>query len=238
MTKRRPADSAVAVAYLRVSTDRQELGPEVQRAAIEKWAAANGITVVSWHLDKGVSGATEPKDRPALVAALGAMREAAAGVLVVSKRDRLSRDVLASVTLERLVEKMGARIVAADGMGNGDTPEAELMRHMLGAFAQFERQLIGSRTASAVAVKRARGQWWGGKPPYGQRVASDGKTLEPHPEEQAVVTMVRELRARGARTSTILTAVNAAGHLSRAGKPFARTQIVNMAPPVADEAAQ
>jgi hypothetical protein len=32
--------------------------------------------------------------------------------------------------------------------------------------------------------------------------------------------------------------VNAAGHLSRAGKPFARTQIVNMAPPVADEAAQ
>lgn len=40
----RPGDPKRAVAYLRVSTDEQRLGPEAQRAAIAAWGAREGVT--------------------------------------------------------------------------------------------------------------------------------------------------------------------------------------------------
>ena len=59
----------MAVAYLRVSTEDQNLGPEAQRAAIERWAAGREVTVAVWFEDR-LSGATAVEDRPGLVAAL------------------------------------------------------------------------------------------------------------------------------------------------------------------------
>ena len=57
MTKRiRSGSSLVAVGYVRVSTDDQNLGPQAQRAAIESWAAREGVQVAAWHVDQGVSG--------------------------------------------------------------------------------------------------------------------------------------------------------------------------------------
>lgn len=90
---RRRGDLSKAVAYLRVSTTDQHLGPEAQRKSIETWAAANGVQVVAWHADPGVSGGSDLDDRPGLVAALAELRLVGAGVLVVAKRDRLARDV-------------------------------------------------------------------------------------------------------------------------------------------------
>jgi DNA invertase Pin-like site-specific DNA recombinase len=55
---------------LRASTDRQDLSPGAQRAAIERWAAGAGVAVVAWHEDLGVSGGTALEDRPGLLAAL------------------------------------------------------------------------------------------------------------------------------------------------------------------------
>ncbi len=49
----RPGNPLIAVAYLRVSTDEQRLGPEAQRASIEAWAKREGVAVVAWHADAG-----------------------------------------------------------------------------------------------------------------------------------------------------------------------------------------
>ena len=56
MRKGKIGDPNVVVAYVRVSTDEQKIGPEAQRAAIEAWARAAGVQVVAWHEDLGVSG--------------------------------------------------------------------------------------------------------------------------------------------------------------------------------------
>src|SRR4051812_45825885 len=91
----------VAVAYLRASTEGQRLSANAQRAALKAWAAREGVTVASWHLDQGVSGGSDIEDRPALVQALSALRAVRAGVLVVAKRDRIARDVYIAATIER-----------------------------------------------------------------------------------------------------------------------------------------
>lgn len=224
---KRASNAKLAVAYLRVSTEDQNLGPDAQRAAIEVWAVRNGVSVDSWHVDQGVSGGSPVDKRPGLLAAVDALRDSGAGVLVVAKRDRLARDIVIGAMIEQLVARQGGGIVSADGTGNGDGPADELMRNMVQAFAQYERALIRARTRAALSVKRSRGERTGGVP-YGMQLSADGKTLEADPGEQAVLEQVRFWRAAGLSTRAIVAECGRAGFLGRSGKPFGQTQIVRM----------
>lgn len=223
----RQRNTLVAVAYLRVSTDEQQLGPEAQRAAVEAWAARAGVTVAGWHLDQGVSGSLGIEDRPGLRAAFEALTTHRAGILVAAKRDRIARDIYVAKGIAREVAKRGARIVCADGVGNGDSPADEFMRTILDGVAEFERAMIRARIKAALAVKRARGEFVG-MAPYGHRVSSDGRTLEPEPGERVVLERVAQLRAEGASLAGIAGALNAEGLRSRSGGLFSKTQVARM----------
>jgi DNA invertase Pin-like site-specific DNA recombinase len=215
MTRRRakPTDATKAVAYVRMSTDRQDLSPAAQRAAIERWTSAKGVAVVAWHEDLGVSGGTPLEERPGLLAAIESVDANGAGVLIVAKRDRLARDVLTAALVERLCERKGAKVLAADGAGNGDGPEAALMRALLDAFASYERMLIRARTKAALAVLKAKGQRTGGIP-MGTRVV-ERKRLEVDSVEAAAVARARELRGEGRSLREIASALEAEGHRPR-----------------------
>jgi DNA invertase Pin-like site-specific DNA recombinase len=223
----RPGSPALAVGYVRVSTDRQELGPEAQRAALEAWAGAHGVTIVAWHCDAGVSGGADLADRPELGAALGALRAHGAGVLAVARRDRLARDVAVAAAIERAVSQCGARVVSADGAGNGDSPADGFLRTILDAAAAYERELIRARTRAALRAKRARGER-AGEVPYGFTADATGR-LAPHAGEQAVIRQVHALRAAGLSLRAVVTELARAGLVSRAGKPLALTQIARIA---------
>ena len=45
-----------AVAYIRMSSDKQEASPKEQRDAIETYAAENNYRILDWYVDKGISG--------------------------------------------------------------------------------------------------------------------------------------------------------------------------------------
>lgn len=223
MTQRRrtapTASPRTAVAYLRVSTDEQHLGPEAQRAAITAWATREGVSVVAWCCDAGVSGAAAIADRPELLAALAALREHGAGVLAVAKRDRLARDVMAAAMIDRMVVDAGARVVSAAGEGtDSDDPSAVLMRRMVDAFAEYERALIAARTRAALAVKRSRGEAVS-HAPFGFRAVAG--VLVADEAEQAVIAQVRAARARGLTVRAIAAELEAAGIVSRKGRPLA-----------------
>ncbi len=215
--KKLTTDPKKAVAYLRCSTHRQELSPEAQRAAITAWAEGGGVQVVAWHEDLGVSGGSPIDKRPGLLAALDAVKTDGAGLLVVAKRDRLARSVLVAAMVERLCDRAGARLVSACGVGNGDGPEAQLMRTMVDAFAAYERALIGARTKAALAAKKARGERIGGIP-YGWR--DDRGQLVEAAAEQVVVARARELRAKGLSLRGIGRALLAEGRTPRNGKAW------------------
>jgi DNA invertase Pin-like site-specific DNA recombinase len=201
-----------------VSTERQDLSPDAQRAAIEGWAKREGVTVVSWHEDIGVSGGAALEDRPGLMAAVEAVRTEGAGMLVVARRDRLARDVLVNAMVERLVERHGATVASADGAGNGTTAEAALLRAVVAAFSAYERALIRLRTKSALAVLKAKGCRTGGVP-YGYR--AEGKRLVPDMEEQATVARARELRAEGKSLRGVAATLIAEGRRPRGGGEWA-----------------
>jgi len=208
----------VAVAYLRVSTTDQRV--EQQRDAIERWAAASGITIAAWCVDMGVSGAAPIDERPGLLEALAALRERKAGLLVAAKRDRLARDVATAAAIERLTVEAGARVVTSDGLDSSDTPEGALIRAIIDAMSQYERALIRARTKAALRAKAARGELCG-EAPFGFR-ARDG-LLEWHPGEQAALESMKEHRRSGATQLEIVERLTAEGHKPRGTRWHATT---------------
>jgi DNA invertase Pin-like site-specific DNA recombinase len=224
----KPGSTSVAVAYIRVSKEEQRLGPEAQRAAIEAWAAREGVQVACWHVDQGVCSVTPIDERQALCGALAALREHGAGILVVAKRDRIARDVVLTAMVERAVEAIGARVVSAAGEGNGIAPADQFMRTVIDGAAQYERALIRARTRAALAAKAARGEKTGGDAPYGFLVAADGIHLEPVASEQLTIRRTRALRASGLALRMVAATLAAEGHLSRTGRPFAASQVARM----------
>lgn len=210
------------VGYLRVSTDEQTLGPEAQRAALQKWCTANCAELVAVHQDLGISGGADLEDRPGLLAALDALRTVGAGVLLVAKRDRLARSVMVAAMVESLTERAGARVLAADGAGNGDSPEAGLLRSMMDAFAQYERALIRARTKAALAVKKSRGERVG-EVPFGFMPGNCGSHLEANKQEQEIIGLIVRLRRQGFTIQAIVERLMETGVPARGSRWHATT---------------
>lgn len=223
------AESCRAVGYLRVSTTEQAgsgLGLEAQDAAIRATAARLGLALGDVFTDAGVSGALTLEQRPALLAALDAIRKG--DVLLIAKRDRLGRDVLNVAMIERLAERKGARIVSAAGEGTDDeSPTSVLMRQIIDCFSQYERALIRARTKAALAAKRARGERVGNTP-FGFRVAADGRLLEPDPAEQRILEIIRGLRDTGFTLRAVSAELNRQGYQTRGGGRWQHPNIANL----------
>jgi DNA invertase Pin-like site-specific DNA recombinase len=220
-------DSKVAVGYIRVSTTEQDLGPEAQRTAIERWAQSRGVRVVAMFEDHGISGGAPAEKRPGLLAALAALREYGAGLLVAGKRDRIARDTVIAAMVEQAASRAGAVLTTADGSSDGVGPEGLLMRGIVDVFAGYERAVIKSRTRAALAVKRSRGERTG-QVPYGYALAADGVHLEENPAEQTIIGQIRAMRAAGLSLRTVTTECERRGLLSRAVRPFGLTQIARL----------
>lgn len=227
-------DPKTAVAYLRVSTDRQEHGPEAQRAALESWAAREKIAIVQWFSEEDVSGGDEIEDRPELQAALAALRTRNAGCLVAAKRDRLARDVVIARVIGVQAAANGASVVTADGMSDVEgRPDTFLKQGISDLFAEHERRTIVDRTVQALAVMRRKG-YRTGKVPYGFRISRSGPpskrsgkslTLELDAREQEICTYIVRRTAEGWSTRQIERDLRAREVTNRAGGYIMQTQI-------------
>lgn len=145
------------IGYLRVSTREQAdsgLGLDAQRRAIEAEARRRGWEV-DWYADEGRSAAT--LDRPGLRVALQALRRGKAEALVVAKLDRLSRSVSDFAEILDVARRQRWAVVVLDLGVDTTTTAGELVANVMAAVAQWERRVIGQRTADAMAEAKARG---------------------------------------------------------------------------------
>lgn len=141
----------LAIGYLRVSTDRQPLGIEAQRRAVDQFAHQYGYSLIAGrYFEETESGARD--DRPQLAHALDLCR-AYDATLIVARLDRLSRDAAFILTLRK--EGIKIRFV--------DLPQAdELTVGVMAVLAEHERRLISQRTKAALAVRKEQGVKLGG----------------------------------------------------------------------------
>ena len=146
-----------AVIYIRVSTDQQELSPAAQEDAARAYARYRGLEVAAVEVDHGVSGALAPSARPAMSRALATLAAGDADLLVVSRLDRLGRDVRELLGLVSAATRQGWGLAILDLDLDTTTAGGRLVLTVLGAVAEWERNIISERTRDALAAKRARG---------------------------------------------------------------------------------
>jgi DNA invertase Pin-like site-specific DNA recombinase len=140
------------IGYARVSTDGQTL--DAQNAALKAAGAARIYRETA-------SGAKT--ERRELGRALKAI--AAGDTLVVTRLDRLARSTRDLLNILDAVAKAGAGFRSlADVWADTTTPHGRLMLTVLGGLAEFERDLIRSRTGEGRARAKARGVHMG-RPP-------------------------------------------------------------------------
>lgn len=206
-----------AISYTRVSTTDQAdsgAGLAAQRAAIDAFAGRSGMTITATFEDAGISGAAGIEDRPGLMAAVSQLRRG--DVLLVAKRDRIGRDQMAVLMIERAVAKRGASIMSADGIGNADDPASQFMKNVIDAASVYERGLIRARTKAAMAAKRAAGHRIG-EVPFGYQLADDGRLVE-DAGEQLVLQLIRECRAAGYSLRQIAAVLMKKGIATKKGR--------------------
>lgn len=136
--------------YARVSTVEQNL--DSQKDELRKY----GCTKIFLEKASGKN-----LERPELKKLLDSLREN--DVVVGYKLDRLGRSLKDLIELVNDLKVRNVDFVSlSDGIDTG-TAVGKLMFHLVGAFAEFERNIISERTKIGLASARARGRT-GGKP--------------------------------------------------------------------------
>ena len=139
------------IGYKRVSTvdqnlDRQDLG-DVDKVFEEKLSGKSA------------------SNRPALQDLIGYARDG--DTVVVHSIDRLARDLR---DLQDIIQTLNDKGVTIQFLSerltfsaDADDAFAKLQLQMMGAFAEFERNIIRKRQAEGIAVAKAKGVYKGGK---------------------------------------------------------------------------
>jgi site-specific DNA recombinase len=211
--------------YTRVSTemqvDRQSLS--TQDAQLREYAERHGWAVVKIFTDAGLSA--KNTKRPALQEMLQWAKERKVDVILVSKIDRISRNLMDLLRLLDDLKAWGVDFVAASQSFDTSTPTGMLMLNMLGSFAQFERDMTAERVRENMRERAKSGAWSGGVTPFGYRWNSKARKLEVSPEEaQTIRAIFGAFRESRSVRRTIYT-LNAARRFNRGGKPWARTTV-------------
>lgn len=206
-----------AVVYTRVSTDRQAaegVSLDAQRDRAEAWAAAMGYAIVGRYSDAGISG-KRMDTRPGLLAALDhACREKAA--VIVYSLSRLARSTRDALSISDRLDRAGADLVSLSEQIDTTTAAGKMVFRMLAVLSEFERDLCGERTRTALAFKRQNGHKTGGTVPFGYSADDRGRLIE-HEGEQAAIREIRSLKAKGYTLRAIAAELQRQGITTKKG---------------------
>jgi site-specific DNA recombinase len=220
-----------AIGYIRVSTENQNgddvFGLETQRECIKDHCEANGLELVEIYEDPALSGNLPPLERPGLGRALETLKAGDIEQFIVPRLDRLARDTMLALWLEKEIRKTGAELISISEPYRWEDPIQKLPLTMVAAFAEFERSLITTRLSSGRKTKARQGGYAGGKAPIGYKETRGAKALVVDEEKAATVRRVFELRDANPEASlkTLADILNTEGHTTKTGKPFHPMQV-------------
>lgn len=140
------AEPGLLIGYARVSTIEQKL--DLQLDALKRAGVSDGDIYV-----EKVSGGS--KKRPALERAIRALRPG--DTLVVWRLDRMGRNLLDLLNRMAYLQKHGIHFRSLTESIDTSTIMGQLLLHILGAIAQFERQLTQERTNAGIRAHVERG---------------------------------------------------------------------------------
>ena len=147
------SDRKRAAVYVRVSTTEQETG--LQETELKEYCERRGWTPILYR-DHGQSGAKQ--DRPALSALLNDLRKRKIDIILIWSLDRLARSLRHLLAISEECRSLGVDLVSLRQNIDTTLPAGRLTFQILGAVAEFERELLRSRVGAGMAQARRAGK--------------------------------------------------------------------------------
>lgn len=203
-----------AAIYVRVSTEEQALADKaslsMQREKAEAYCKAHDWRVGEVYEDAGVSGTKA--DRPALSRLMADAQTGAFQRVVFLKLDRLGRNLRNLLNISHKLDEFDVGIVSVQDSFDTGTPSGRLFFSILGAVAEFERELIVERSMSAKQRYAENGRYFGGPAPYGYDYGKGDENLTVNEPEAAVVRRIYRMYIQdGLSQAAIAEGLNAEG---------------------------
>lgn len=209
-----------AVIYLRVSTDRQAregYSLAAQRKMLDEYAVAHDYEIVHVYEDAGKSG-KDILHRPEMVQLLADARAGKFDTVLVVWFSRLTRNVGDTYALMQIFDRLGVDFISLTEPFDTTTAIGRFSVCVLGAVAQYERELTGERVLACM-TERAR---------QGKRTCNDvlgydlsgPDNLVINPREAKIVRYIDRTYLRYRNLSFVAEACRKKGYVGKRGRPF------------------
>ena len=142
--------------YARVSTLDKGQDVELQLSELRTYATARGWGIFKEYVDIGQSGSKE--QRPSFIQLMEDSRRRKIDIILVWRLDRFGRSLKQLVVSLDELKTIGVGFVSLKESLDFTTSTGRLMLHLLGAFAEFEKDLIRERVIAGVAHARSKGK--------------------------------------------------------------------------------
>ena len=232
-------EKKTAAIYCRVSTEEQaskdENSLEVQQATLRKYCADQGLQVIDDYIyvDRGISG--KSLNRPEIQRLRNDAAISKFQCVVATKLDRLSRSVKDFLDLDYELQKLNIDIKIQSQNFDTTTPSGRMLRMMLMAFAEFERDMISERTSESAKYRAQQGN-----PRSGIQLGYDKveKLWIVNEVEAKLVNKIFNLYLQNPSTSIVANILNESGYRTKqkttkkdkivGGTKFTRNNIVQI----------
>jgi DNA invertase Pin-like site-specific DNA recombinase len=210
-----------AVAYYRTSS-ATNVGDDKdsrkrQEDAVQAFASAHSLEVVREFYDAAVSGADPVDSRDGFREMLAYLLGNGARTVLVENASRFARDLVVQITGHDMLKRHGIALIPVDAPDHftEETPTAVMVRNILGAVSQFEKQSLVAK------LRKAR-----------ERIREERGRCEGNPQwkpvPQAASKAAREAQKGGLSLREIAAELASRGFLSRSGKPYGPQSVKGM----------
>lgn len=148
--------------YARVSTADKGQDPNLQLIPLRDYCKAREWTIEGEYVDVGQSGCKD--HRPQLDRLLNDARKRKIDCILVWKLDRWGRSLKHLINSLSEIQSIGVAFVSYQENIDLSTPVGKMMFHVIGAMAEFERELIKERVKAGLENAKRKGKKLGRKP--------------------------------------------------------------------------
>lgn len=208
-----------AVAYYRTSSATNVEGDSLprQQDAVRGYAKAHSLQIVGEYYDAAVSGADPVLERPGFTQMLQYMLGNGARTVLVENASRFARDLAVQITGHDLLKARGITLIPVDAPGHfqDETPTATMVRSILGAVSQFEKEALVLKLRKARdRIRKERGRCEG------------NPAWLPVPRE--AIQAAKAASSRGLSLRGVSAELAAKGFIARSGRPYGAQSIKRM----------
>ena len=211
-------------AYIRVSTDEQaDRGNSLieQQERLISYCRAMGWDQPMFYIDDGYSA--KDLNRPAIKRLLDDVSQGKIRIILTTKLDRFSRNLLDLLQTIRFLQDHDCNYVSASENFDTSTAVGRMTLQLLGTFAEFERERISERVKENMLSLARNTNKALTKPCYGYDVIDAQYAI--NEDEARFVRMMFDLAEQGHGYRKIAQILNENGSKTKQGKPWDQVNV-------------